>query len=378
MRFVLVATEDSGDILGASIIETLKKAYPHARFDGIGGQRMQAQGFHSLFPMERLSVMGFIEPLKRLPEILNIRSQLIKHVLQVRPAAFIGIDGPDFNLALEKKFKRAGIKTVHAVSPTIWAWRKGRLKTIKKAVDLMLALFPFEIPLYRKNAIKVSLIGHPMADKIPLESDKIAKRAALGLPKTQKIVALLPGSRAQELRYLLPPFLETATWLLQKDENMLFVSACANPTREKQFKAILAESPNAPPIQLLASAIDAMTVADVVLVASGTASLESMLVKRPTVVAYKTSSFNFQLATFLIHAPFIALPNLLARKKVMPEYIQHQVTPEILGGAIYDYFAYPEIFKPSLVEFTKIHNMLRKNTGESAANAIIDLIKETS
>ncbi len=375
LHFVIVATEDSADSLGASLIEALRVLYPDASFEGIGGARMIAQGFHSFFPLERLSVMGFIEPLKRLPSLLRMRSYIKRYVLKTRPTVFIGIDGPDFNLSLEKIFKAAGIKTVHVVGPTIWAWRSGRIKLIKKAVDLMLTLFTFETPLYEQHAVNVTCIGHPLADAIPLYSDKLAARRDSQLSEKCKIVALLPGSRAQELEHLLPPFLETAKWLLAKDKTILFVTSCANKTRERQFKEICLAT-SAPLITILPSAQQAMKVADAVLVASGTASLESMLVKRPTVVAYKTSYLTFCLAKLLIKVPYIALPNWLAGKKVMPEYVQDEISPEILGEKLYDFLQNPEIFSPSLAEFTKIHTLLKRNAGAAAANAITRLIKE--
>ncbi len=376
MRIGLVAVEESGDILGANLMAALQKHYPDAIFEGIGGKRMLKLGFHSHYPLERLSVMGIIEPLKRLREILSIRKNLKKHFSNTKPAVFIGIDGPDFNLALENALKKQGIKTVHYVSPTVWAWRKGRIRTIKKAVDLVLALFPFETKIYEDNAVPVCFVGHTLADDIPMHSDKNAARDALGLPRDGKIVALLPGSRRQELAYLAAPFIETALWLSSQDPNIRFISACANQAREAQLRQVMTQYKQVNITLYQGQATTVMAAADAILLASGTASLQAMLVKRPTVIAYKMKSWVFAIAKRIVKVPFIGLPNLLANKLVMPEFIQNQVQPALMGKQILDFLNDPLLEQGLTTTYEQIHHSLKRNAGETAANAIRQLIKE--
>ncbi len=376
MRIGIVAVEESGDILGADLMAALLKHYPDAQFEGIGGQRMLALGFKSLYPLERLSVMGLIEPLKRLFEILSIRRNLKNYFLKSKPSVVIGIDGPDFNLSLEKSLKAKGLKTVHYVSPTLWAWRKGRIHTIKKAVDLVLALFPFETPIYHKHQIPVCLVGHSLADSIPMHSDKAIARKELNLPMEGKVVALLPGSRHQELHYLGEPFVKTAQWLHEQDPSITFISACANKERQRQWASII-ENMQGPKVSLFdGKATTVMAASDAILVASGTASLQAMLVKRPTVIAYKMKPWVFAIAKRLVKVPFIGLPNLLANKQIMPEFIQENVQPDRIGQQLLTYLANPAIVSGLTAEYEKIHDDLRRNAGETAAKAISQLIKE--
>lgn len=367
MLIGMLAGEASGDILGADLIQALKRRYPQAKFVGIGGPKMIAQGFHSLFPMETLSVMGFIEPLKRLPQLLSIYFQVKKYFIQNKTTVFIGIDSPEFNLRLEHALKAKQIKTVHYVSPTVWAWRKNRIHHIKKSVDLMLTLFPFEIPIYQEHAIKAVCVGHPLADQIPFSSDKGTARKALGLPLDKKIVALLPGSRAQELKYMLKPFLDTAAWIQKRLPDTIFISACPNEQRMAEF-----QSQNSQVQLFMGQAQSVIAAADCVLIKSGTGTLETMLVKRPAVIAYKTSQITYAIAKWLIKVPFIGLPNLLAKKQVMPEFIQKEVVPEKMGPVLLEYLQHP----PVMDEFETMHRMLKKNAGETAAAAICELIKE--
>ncbi len=376
MRIGLVAVEESGDILGADLMAALQKKYPNAIFEGIGGKRMQAIGFNSLYPLERLSVMGIIEPLKRIFEILSIRKGLKNHFLKTKPAVVIGIDGPDFNLSLEKSLKKQGIKTVHYVSPTVWAWRKNRIHTIKKAVNLVLALFPFETKIYEENNIPVCFVGHTLADSIPMHSDQHHARSQLALLPRGKIVALLPGSRRQELAFLAQPFIETAKWLKQQDPTITFISACANEQREAQLRQAIAAN-NGPEITLFqGQATTVMAAADAILLASGTASLQAMLVKRPTVIAYKMKAWVFAIAKRMIKVPFIGLPNLLANRLVMPEFIQSQVEPQVMGKQILSYLNDPFAQEALTTTYEEIHHSLRRNAGETAANAISQLIKD--
>lgn len=374
IRFAIVAGEDSGDILGASLIQALKRRFPLASFEGIGGRRMIESGCQSLYPLERLSVMGLWEPLKRLPEILRIRKNLRQRFIQQQPDVFIGIDAPDFNLSLAQSLKAEGIKTAHYVSPTVWAWRQGRIKKIKKAVDLMLALFPFETKIYQDHHIPICCVGHPLADKIPEITDKYLARQTLQLPLTSKVVALLPGSRAQELTYLAKEFIKTAQWLQNEDPTLHFISACVNEEREAQFQTYLKEAPSLKVTLFKGQATAVMAAADVILLASGTASLEAMLVKRPTVVAYKMSPLTYAIAKRIIKVPYIALPNLLAGKCLMPEFIQSEVKAEKMGKTLLYYLNNPEAAADLMPDFTKIHCLLKRNAGEMAAGAIEKLI----
>jgi lipid-A-disaccharide synthase len=338
---------------------------------------MQNEGFKSLYPLDRLSVMGFIEPLKRLPEILAIRRGLFNHFIHNKPAVFIGIDAPDFNLSLEKSLKKNNIKTVHYVGPTVWAWRSGRIKTIKKAVSLILALFPFETRIYDENAIPVCCVGHPMADEIPLECSKEKAREKLQLMVHSKVVALLAGSREQELRYLTKDFIKTAAWLYEQDPTITFISACPNKARKEQFAQYLKELGGMPPIHLIeGQATTVMAAADAIMLASGTASLQAMLVKRPTIIAYKMSPLMFALAKRLIKVPYIGLPNLLANECIMPEFIQSQVVPEVMGKQLLAYLDETNDHKKLYAVFDKIHQLLKRNAGETAAAAISQLIKD--
>lgn len=376
LRFGMIVGEDSGDILGASLIQALKKHFPDATFEGIGGERMIAEGFHSFYPMQRLSVMGLIEPLKRLPELLKLRKWLIQHFLKLQPHVFIGIDAPDFNLGIEKILKQHAIKTVHYVSPTVWAWRKGRIHGIKKSVDLMLSLFPFEMPIYEAHQIPICFVGHPLADKIPLVSDKNAARAALGLAQDKKIIALLPGSREQELKYLAEDFIQTALWLKQQDPQIQFITACPNTWCLEKWQAYCSEF-NATFIQsYMSESHHVMAAADAILSASGTATLEAMLIKRPTVIAYKLSPLIYRLGKWLIKIPFIGLPNILAGKCIMPEFLQSQVDPQAMGKVLLDYIKSPEKTQAVLPEFEKLHQVLKRNAAQTAAQRIVQLLNE--
>lgn len=374
IRIAIVAGEASGDVLGASLIQELKKIYPHATFEGVGGPRMIEQGFHSFYPMERLSVMGIIEPLKRIFELLSLRKWLIEHFLKLKPHVFIGIDSPDFNLNIEYALKNKGIKTAHYVSPTVWAWRSGRIKKIKKSVDLMLCLFPFETKIYNENQIPNCFVGHPLANAIPLLCDKQKAREALDLPLSAKIVALLPGSRAQELKYLAKPFIETAKWLHAHDPSIQFITACPNSTIETQFKAILATTNFSEVRCFQGQSTTVMTAADAVLVASGTASLEAMLVKHPTVIAYKMSGLTFEIAKRIVNVDFIGLPNLLAGRMMIPEYVQTQVIPSKMGETLLNYLQNPGLEKALFSEFEKMHLAL-KAQDNTAGKQIAQLIE---
>jgi lipid-A-disaccharide synthase len=374
MRIGIVAGELSGDLLGAGLIEALKAKYPNAVIEGIGGPKMLAAGFHSHFPLETLSVMGLVEVLKHYFEIKKCHDSLAEYFLQQPPDVFIGIDAPDFNISLEYKLKKAGIPTVHYVSPSVWAWREYRLAKIARACDLMLTLFPFEADYYHKHNIPVRFVGHPLADAIPLHTDQKLARKKLGLNTNGKLIALLPGSRFNEVTQLTNAFLKTANCLLKQQPDLAFIVPLANPKIKQYFVEQIA---NELPIHLLdGQSHEIIAAADVVLMASGTATLEAMLLKRPMVVAYRMANLTYWLAKFLVHIPYISLPNLLAKKLLVPEFIQNQVTTENLAPAILEWLNNSNKVQILQNSFTKLHHNLRQSANQKAAQAILSLISK--
>ena len=379
LRFGIVAGEASGDLLGAGLITAIKQQYPDAVFEGIAGPQMIAAGANSLFPMDRLSVMGIVEVLGRYRELLGIRRQLATHFKQNPPDVFIGIDAPDFTLGLEKQLRITGIKTVHYVSPSVWAWRQGRVKKIAVSTDLMLTLFPFEAHFYQRYQVPVRFVGHPLADTIPLEVDKQSARQQLNLSLDHEILALLPGSRSNELHYLAQPFIETACWLQSRRPNLEFVVPLANNERRTQFEQAMAEiktqGRELPRLTLVdGRSREVMAAADVVLLASGTAALEAMLLKRPMVVAYKLAPLTYWLAKRLVKVDNVSLPNLLANETLVPELIQHEATAENLGQKVLAYFENPSMMDDLNQRFTDIHQILRQNASKQAADAILQQV----
>ncbi len=374
MRIGIVAGELSGDLLGAGLIYALKAKYPNAIIEGIGGPKMLAAGFHSHFPLETLSVMGLVEVLKHYFEIKKCHDSLAEYFLQQPPDVFIGIDAPDFNISLEYKLKKAGIPTVHYVSPSVWAWRQYRLAKIARACDLMLTLFPFEADYYHQHNIPVHFVGHPLADAIPLHTDQKLARKKLGLNTNGKLIALLPGSRFNEVTQLTNAFLKTANYLLKQQPDLAFIVPLANPKIKQYF---VEQIPNELPIHLLdGQSHEIIAAADVVLTASGTATLETMLLKRPMVVAYRMANITYWLAKFLVHIPYISLPNLLANKLLVPEFIQNQVTTENLASAILDWLNNSNKVQILQNSFTKLHHNLRQSADQKAAQAILSLISK--
>lgn len=379
--FFLVAGEASGDILGSRLIRALKTTYPDAVFLGIGGSLMQAEGFESLFPMERLSVMGIVPILKRLPELLNMRRKLASIISDANPDCFIGIDAPEFNLGLEGKLKSQGIKTIHYVSPSVWAWREKRIFKIARSVSLMLCLFPFELPIYRRHNIPAVCIGHPLANEIPMQPDKQTARSELSLLPEKLVIALLPGSRGSEVKYLLEPFIKTAEMLIKDYPDAQFVLPCANARRRQQIdcylvKAKLPTSLNNPDTLMLVDGQSrkVMQAADVIMLASGTATLEAMLMKKPMLVAYKVSAFSMWIFKKLLRIGQYSLPNLLAGKPVVKEMIQENCEPRAL------YREMSELIKTrdnshQVKEFHQLHASLILGGSEKAANAIAQLLE---
>ncbi len=376
MRIGVLAGEASGDILGARLIAALRQSHPDLVVEGIGGPLMQAEGLDSMFPMDRLSVMGFTEPLKRLPELLRIRGAVYRHFRDNPPDLFLGIDSPDFNLRLERKLRAAGIATAHLVSPSVWAWRQGRIKGIKQSVDRMLCLFPFETVIYQQNAIPVDFVGHPLADEIPDRVDAAIARRELGLPERGKLVALLPGSRGGEVGLLAPLFLRAAALLHQRDPELQFVLPAANAARRGQVEAALAQHPGLPVILVDGRSREVMAAADAVLLASGTATLEATLLKRPMVVGYRLSGLTWQLVSRLVKSEFAALPNVLAGKRLVPELLQDAATAESLAEEVWRLLADPDAVAAQVAGFEAIHATLRQDFARSAAAALEPLLVE--
>lgn len=377
LRIALVAGEESGDILGASLLKSLKVLYPELQAEGIGGDRMIAEGLDSLYPMERLSVMGLVEPLKRLPELLRIRKSLVSRLLADPPDVFVGIDSPDFNLDLEGALKAAGIKTVHYVSPSVWAWRQNRIKKIKRNVDLMLALFPFETVFYQRHGMPVSFVGHPLADEFELAPDQLEYRRKLGLDAQGQYVAVLPGSRESEVEKLLPIFIEAMKLCHASNRHLHFLVPAANARRHAQIQSMIAGQ-QLPLTVVLKHSREVMAASDVVLLASGTSTLEAMLLKKPMVVAYRMPAVSYMLIASLLKTPYVALPNLLSGKLLVPELIQKNATPEALAEAVNDFLDHPEKADALRGVFYDLHQQLQGDAGARAASAICHLLQPTS
>lgn len=376
MRIAIVAGETSGDMLGAGLIKSLKIRYPDAEFEGIGGPLMQAQGFHSFVPMERLAVMGLVEVLGRLFELLKVRRDLIKHWKKNPPDVFIGIDAPDFNLTLEQKLRAAGIKTAHYVSPSVWAWREKRVFKIAKAVDLMLTLFPFEAKFYEKHQVPVKFVGHHLADKIPFETPTAPARQNLGLDKKRPVVCLMPGSRSGEVERLGALFLQTAGRMLLKRNDLQFIIPAASVERRNQIEAMLAAYPASLPVKVvLGQSHTCMAAADTILLASGTATLEAMLLKKPMVVSYIVAPLTYKILKKLVTQPYISLPNLLAGRELVPEFIQHDATPEHLSEALLVRLDDSDAMQQLHETFLFIHRQLKRNADDEAADAISTLLQ---
>ncbi|SIQ15940.1 lipid-A-disaccharide synthase [Aquipseudomonas alcaligenes] len=370
LRVALVAGEASGDILGAGLMQALKQQHPKIEFIGVGGPRMEAEGLVSAFPMERLAVMGLVEVLGRLRELLARRKRLIQELVAAQPDVFIGIDAPDFNLTLELKLRQAGIKTVHYVSPSVWAWRQKRVLKIRDACDLMLTLFPFEARFYLEHQVPVRFVGHPLANTIPLQADRVGAREALGLALDEPVVALLPGSRGGEVARLGALFLDAAERLRALRPGIRFVLPCANAERRAQLEAMLAGR-NLPLLLLDGRSHEALAACDAVLIASGTATLEALLHKRPMVVAYKVAPLTYRILKRLVKSPYVSLPNLLAERLLVPELIQDAATPDALAQAL------APLLEDGAVQtegFDVIHRALRQDASQQAADAVLKLV----
>ena len=377
-RFGIVAGEKSGDILGASLISALRNYFPNAEFIGVGGSEMVALGCESLCPIDRLSVMGFVEPLRRLPELLTLKRKLRRRFLAERVDAFIGIDSPVFNLSLAKALKNKGIKTIHFVSPTIWAYRENRVFNIKKSIDLMLTLFPFEKDIYKKHKIKAECVGHPLADQLSLKDRSCNRRTQLGIPNDQTVVALLPGSRVDEVNRLAPMFFETALEALQKYPKLKFLVPFSNLETHLRLKSYMANLSIVAGEQftLINDSHAALDASDFAFITSGTATLEALFLRKPMVICYKLAPISYLIGSRLIKVPYIGLPNILANEKIVPEYIQKEVTTTALLDELDEFMSGMKSFSELLIKYEEIHEDLRGGASEKAASEIFRLVSK--
>lgn len=372
LRIALVAGEASGDILGSGLMRAIKARHPDAEFIGVGGPLMEAQGMTSYFPMERLSVMGLVEVLGRLKELLARRKLLIQALFDEKPDVFIGIDAPDFTLNIELKLRQAGIKTVHYVSPSVWAWRQKRVLKIREGCDLMLTLLPFEARFYEEKGVPVRFVGHPLADTIPLQADQLAARAELGLGEGP-VVALMPGSRGGEVGRLGALFFDAAERLLAARPDIRFVLPCASPQRREQIEQLL-QGRDLPLTLLDGRSHVALAACNAVLIASGTATLEALLYKRPMVVAYRLAPLTYWILKRMVKSPYVSLPNLLAQRLLVPELLQDAATAEALAQTLLPLL---ENGDAQTAGFDAIHRTLRRDASNQAAEAVLNLIGAT-
>ncbi|QXH43674.1 lipid-A-disaccharide synthase [Pseudomonas sessilinigenes] len=369
LRIALVAGEASGDILGAGLMRALKAQHPAVEFIGVGGPLMEAEGLVSYFPMERLAVMGLVEVLGRLRELLARRKKLVQTLIAEKPDVFIGIDAPDFTLNIELKLRQAGIKTVHYVSPSVWAWRQKRVLKIREGCDLMLTLFPFEAKFYEEKGVPVKFVGHSLADAIPLDADRAGARAELELPEGP-LVALMPGSRGGEVGRLGSLFLDAAQRLLALRPGVHFILPCANAQRRAQLEEMLAGR-DLPLTLLDGQSHKALAACDAVLIASGTATLEALLYKRPMVVAYRLAPLTFWILKRMVKSPYISLPNLLAQRLLVPELLQDDATADALAATLLPLI---DGGQEQTSGFDQIQRTLRRDASNQAAQAVLGLI----
>ena len=377
LRIGIVAGEASGDRLGADLIRALRSRRPELSIEGIGGPGMTGAGCRSLASMDRLSVMGLMEVIGRYRELSRLRENIAAHFLRHPPDLFIGIDAPDFNLGLESRLRAKGIKTVHYVSPQVWAWREYRLRNIRQSVDLMLVLLPFEEQYYQRHGIPVRFVGHPAADRIALRPDRSAARTRLGLPAEGKLVALMPGSRATELDRLIDPFLQAAAWCNSNRDGLLFAtSMLGDESVQRMRQALSTPAFKDLPVQVYKNrADDVLEAADTALLASGTVTLEAMLYKLPMVVAYKMNPITFYLIKNMVKINFASLPNLLAGAEIVPEYLQGACRPQRLGKRLLDWLDDPGAVSRLESTYSSIHTKLRHDASTTAARSMLELLE---
>ncbi|HEU0186881.1 MAG TPA: lipid-A-disaccharide synthase [Gallionellaceae bacterium] len=376
----MVAGEASGDLLGSHLMEAIKQRMPNVQFVGIGGPKMQSAGMDVLYPMEKLAVMGYIEVLRHYREIVGIRRNLRERFIANPPDLFIGIDAPDFNLDLELALKQHGIHTVHYASPSIWAWRGERIHKIKRAVSHMLTLFPFEAPLYEQAGVPVTYVGHPLADMLPDVPNRLAMREQMRIQPQQKVIAMLPGSRQSEVRQLARIYIDTARLILQKMPDAQFLVPLASRETRNIFEEAIwfAEARELSITLLFGHAHDAMIVADGVLVASGTATLEAALLKRPMVITYRMPKLTYWLMKRKKYLPYVGLPNVIAGKFIVPELLQEDATPENLAQALLNLIGNKKAVTELEEKFADIHVALRQGTAERAAEAILPYLGQAA
>ena len=375
-RFGIVAGEKSGDILGGSLMSAMKSYFPNAEFVGVGGSEMISIGCESLCSIERLSVMGFIEPLRRLPELLFLKKKLQERFARERISAFIGIDSPDFNLRLAKNLRGKGLKTVHFVSPSVWAYRQGRVIDIKESIDLMLTLFPFEQEIYKKYHIQSECVGHPLADRLSLEGRGLSDRKNLDIPESETVIALMPGSRVDEVNRLGPIFLETAVESLQRYPHLKFLIPFSNSETQLLINSLMERMHilQGEQFRVINDSQKALGASNFVFTASGTATLEALFLRKPMVICYKLASISYFIASRMLKIPYIGLPNLLANDQIVPEYLQSAVTPEALLAELDKFMTGSNSFSNVLNKYEKIHKELRGGAAKKAAHAIHKLV----
>lgn len=379
LRIALCAGEASGDLLGADLVRALRERFPAAEFAGIAGPKMRAAGVESWWDASQLSVMGLAEVLRHLPRLLRLRRHFRQRVLDWKPDVFVGIDAPDFNLGVEKWLKARGVRTVHDVSPSIWAWREKRAEKIGESADRVLCLFPMEPPIYAKHGVDARFIGHPLADAMPLQPDRAAARHALGIGDDVPLLALLPGSRMGEIARMLPTFLDAADRVGKQVADLEVLIPAADAHCRHAIESQLQQTPliHAHARILDGQAQQAMIAGDVVLLASGTAALEAMLAKRPMVIGHRISPTTYRIVKLfgLLKSRFVSLPNILAGRELVPECLQDECTPERLSSELRRWLGDPSAFAAIEPEFLRIHEALRRDASRQAASAIAELIE---
>ena len=373
VRIAMVAGEASGDLLGSQIVRALRRRLPGAEFCGIGGPRMIGAGFESWFAQERLAVRGFVEVVRHLRGLLALRRELAQRLIAAQPRLFLGIDSPEFNLGLERRLKRAGLNTAHLVSPQVWAWRRGRVRTINRSVSQLLVLFPFEAGLYQGSGVDVTYVGHPLADELPDRSDRAAARVELRLPALAPVVTVLPGSRQSEIEMMARPFIETAKLIARRQPEVRFlVPLVTRETRSLFEEAVYACNARELAMTLLfGHARDALAACDVALAASGTVTLEAALTHRATVIAYRVAPLSYAIAKRLVRVPHIGLPNILCGEPVAPEFLQDDATPENLAQAVTNLLADEPVRRRIEQRFARLHAELRCDAAERTAEALL-------